>query len=69
MTKVQRTFKLSRELNDDELKKIAHIHAVYGMLAARLTSGGELFIEYDASRLSRQEVEGTLEQNGIPLAD
>lgn len=68
MTKVQRTFKLSRELTDDELKRIAHIHAVYGMFAARLTPGGELFIEYDASRLSAKEVEGTLEENGLPLA-
>jgi hypothetical protein len=68
MTKVQRTFKLARELNDDELKKIAHIHAVYGILAARLTPTGELFVEYDASRLSPEEVEGTLDQNGIPLA-
>ncbi len=32
MTKVQRTFKLTRELNDDDLKRIAHIHAVYGIL-------------------------------------
>jgi hypothetical protein len=68
MTKVQRTFKLSRELNDDELKRIAHIHAVYGILAARLKSSHELFIEYDATRLSVPEVEGTLEENGIPLA-
>ena len=68
MTKVQRTFKLSRELSEDELKRIAHIHAVYGMFAARLIPGGELFIEYDASRLSAKEVEGTLEENGIPLA-
>jgi hypothetical protein len=68
MTKVQRTFKLSRELNDEELKKISHIHAVYGILAARLMPSDELFIEYDASRLTPKEVEGTLEENGIPLA-
>ena len=68
MTKVQRTFNLWRELNDDELKRIAHIHAVYGILAARLKSATELFIEYDSTRLSKAEVEGTLEQNGIPLA-
>jgi hypothetical protein len=68
MTKVQRTFKLARELNDEELKSISHIHAVYGFLAARLKTPTELFIEYDATRLSKAEVEGTLEQNGIPLA-
>ncbi len=68
MTKVQRTFKLARELNDDELKRIAHIHAVYGILAARLLSPEQLFIEYDASRLTPPEVEGILDENGIPLA-
>jgi hypothetical protein len=68
MTKVQRTFKLSRELDVDELNSLSHIHAVYGFLAARLKSADELFIEYDASRLSDLEVEGTLEENGIPLA-
>ncbi|MBV8834514.1 MAG: hypothetical protein JO108_35400, partial [Acidobacteriaceae bacterium] len=55
MTKVQRTFKLWRELNDDELKHIAHIHAVYGILAARVLPAAELFIEYDASRLTPPE--------------
>jgi hypothetical protein len=39
------------------------------MLAVRLLpSGEELFIEYDASRLSPAEVRGTLEEHGIPLA-
>jgi hypothetical protein len=69
MTKVQRTFKLARGLNDDELKRLAHIHAVYGFLAARLKAPTELFVEYDATRLSKAEVEGTLEENGIPLAE
>jgi hypothetical protein len=68
MTKVQRTLKLSRELTKEELDRIAHIHAVYGILAARLTPENDLFIEYDYSRLSKAEVQGVLEENGIPLA-
>ena len=69
MTKVQTTFKLARSLDDRDLKRISHIHAVYGIFAARvLPSGDELFVEYDASRLSPDEVRGTLEQNGIPIA-
>ncbi len=69
MTKVQLTFKLSRILNDDDLKQIARIHAVYGLFAARLANtGDELFIEYDASRLGRKEVRGILEQHGIPVS-
>ncbi len=69
MTKVDITFKLSRALNDEDLKSIARIHSVYGMLTTRvLPSGDQLFVEYDASRLNPKEVQGTLEQHGIPLA-
>lgn len=69
MTKVQTTFKLYRSLNDKDLNAISHMHAVYGMLLVRLSpSGDELFIEYDASRLSIKEVRGTLEENGLPLS-
>lgn len=68
MTKVDVEFKLARALNDDELKSIARIHAVYGMLVVRvLPSGDQLFVEYDASRLSPKDVRGTLEQHGLPL--
>jgi galactokinase/mevalonate kinase-like predicted kinase len=69
MTKVDITFKLSRALTNQDLESISRIHAVYGILAARLQgSGDELFVQYDASRLSTDEVRGTLEQHGIPLA-
>jgi hypothetical protein len=69
MTKVDVTFKLSRALTDHDLENFSRIHAVYGILAARLLpSGDELFIEYDASRLSPAEVRGTLQEHGIPLA-
>jgi hypothetical protein len=68
MTKVDVTFKLSRPLTDSELKSIARVHAVYGMLSVRLQpSGDALFVEYDASRLSPKDVRGKLEQHGIPL--
>jgi hypothetical protein len=68
MTKVDVTLKLSRALTNHDLENISRIHAVYGILAARvLPSRDELFIEYDASRLSPLEVRGTLEQHGIPL--
>lgn len=69
MTKVDITFKLSRPLSDGDLKSISRIHAVYGMFTTRvLPSGDELFVEYDASRLSPKEVRGTLQQHGLPLA-
>jgi len=68
MTKVQITYKLTRELSEQDLKSLAHVHSVYGILAVRLRgSGDELFVEYDASRLSPKEVRGTLEEHGIPV--
>jgi hypothetical protein len=68
MTKVQLSFKLSRPLSDDDLKQISRVHAVFGMRAVRVPAvGNELFVEYDASRLSVQDVKGTLEAHGLPL--
>ncbi|MBV9611909.1 MAG: hypothetical protein JO091_05525 [Acidobacteriaceae bacterium] len=68
MTKVDVSFRLSRPLADNELKSISRVHAVYGMLVVRvLPSGEELFVEYDASRLSSKEARAVLEQHGIPL--
>jgi hypothetical protein len=69
MTKVQLTYKLSRPLTDKDLENISRVHAVYGMFAVRLLpTGNELFVEYDASRLTPKEVQATLEQFGLPLA-
>ncbi len=69
MTKVDATFKLARALDEHGLNNISRIHAVYGMLVVRvLPSGDELFVEYDASRLSPKAVRGILEKHGIPLA-
>jgi energy-converting hydrogenase Eha subunit F len=68
MTKVQITYKLARILNDADLKQVARLHAVYGLFAARLAAtGDEMVVEYDASRLGPKEVQGVLEQHGIPL--
>jgi hypothetical protein len=68
MTKVQITYKLTRELGEQDLKSLAHITSVYGIFGARLRGAGdELFVEYDASRLSPKEVRGTLEEHGLPV--
>lgn len=69
MTKVQVTFKLSRPLTDTDFNNISRVHSVYGILAARVKPTlHELFVEYDASRLSTNEVRGTLEHHGLPIA-
>jgi hypothetical protein len=68
MTKVQLSLKLSRPLEDTDLRQIARVHAVFGILAARVVpSGDELFVEYDASRLTPKQVQGTLTEHGLPL--
>ena len=67
MAKAQIVFRLSRELSDKELDAISHLHSVFGILSARLTSATELLVEYDAARLSREETRGTIEQHGIPI--
>lgn len=68
MTKVQRTFNLSRSLNDDDLKQVAKVHAVYGVFATRVVNSGQaLYVEYDDSRLSANEVRAMLEEHGLPL--
>lgn len=69
MTKVDVTFKLFRALNEKDLENIRRIHAVYGILAARLLpSRDEMFVEYDQSRLTAPEVRRVLEEHGLPLA-
>jgi hypothetical protein len=69
MTKVDITFKFSRPLTEGDLVAISRMHSVYGFFSVRLKpSADELFVEYDASRLSPKEVRASLEQHGIPLA-
>lgn len=69
MTKVQLTFQFSRPLSEDDLVSISRMHSVYGFFQIRLKpSREELFVEYDASRLSAKEVRASLEQHGIPLS-
>jgi hypothetical protein len=69
MTKVQVTFKVTRPLTEIDFNNISRLHSVYGIQLVRLKPTlDELFVEYDASRLSTSEVRGTLEQHGLPIA-
>jgi len=68
MTKVQLSFRLSRALNDHDLDNISRVHSVYGFYVVRPRPvGDELFIEYDASRLTPQDVRQTLGEHGLPI--
>lgn len=68
MTKTDARFKLTRALSDRDLENIMRVHSVFGMLTTRVAdSGDEVFVIYDASRLSLPEVRGVLEEHGIPI--
>jgi hypothetical protein len=69
MTKMQHTYRLSRALGDDDLNQISRLHSVYGIFQAQVRpSLDELFVEYDATRFSSDDVKTVLERHGIPLA-
>lgn len=68
MTKVQITFKLARPLNEPDLVSISRMHSVYGFMMVRWKpESNELFVEYDASRLSPKEIRASLQEHGLPL--
>lgn len=70
MTKVQMTYPLSRKLTDGDSGSLARVHSVYGILAARpQPSLQELWLEYDASRLSPKDVAATLRRHGLPIIE
>lgn len=70
MTKVQLTLKLSRALSERDMVNIGRMHTVYGIFFVRPAAAEtELFVEYDASRLSRKEVRASLEAHGLPLTN
>jgi hypothetical protein len=68
MTKVQWTYELSRPLNDGDLESLSRLPSVYGIFFAKLTPARDaLLIEYDASRLTQDELQAVLEQHGLPV--
>jgi hypothetical protein len=68
MTKVQTAYKLSRKLGDEDLGSVSKLPSVYGIFLAKVSSGlDELLLEYDASRLTIDDLESVLEQHGLPI--
>jgi hypothetical protein len=68
MTKVQLQYDLERPLTDQDAKAVASAHSWYGMLRVQPTpSLDKLNVEYDASRLSEQDVEAVLHRFGVPI--
>jgi hypothetical protein len=68
MTKVQTAYQLSRKLTDEDLPSVSRLTSIYGIFLARIASSlDELRIEFDASRLTLDELEAVLEQQGLPI--
>jgi hypothetical protein len=69
VTKVTLHFNLFRPLTGEDLDNIANVHSAYGMRRVQPSpSLDSLTIDYDASRLSKLDVEATLHRFGLPIA-
>lgn len=67
MTKVTLHYDLSRTLTEDDYENIAAVHGVYGMVRVQVApSLDRITVDYDASRLTKKDVEATLARFGIP---
>ncbi len=69
MTKVELHYRLTHKLQDEKLMDaVSRLHGVYGMgkvtLAPTLDA---LTVEFDASRLTADEVEDWLKRFGLPV--
>lgn len=70
MTKVDLHFQLVRPLGDGDLESIARVNAVYGIQRVVLSLPGmdAVDVEYDATRMSPDDVRAALLRCGIPVA-
>jgi copper chaperone CopZ len=69
MTKVLLRYRLLRPLDETVMERIAAAHSIYGIHSVRLApSLDSITVEYDASRLTPEEVEAALHRAGIPVA-
>jgi hypothetical protein len=68
MTKVQLEYNLVRPLTDSDAGRVADVHSWYGIQRVLLGPAmDKITVDYDASRLSEQDVEAVLHRFGIPI--
>ena len=69
MTKVTLHYDLERKLTEENFPNVAAVHSVYGMVrVAMAPTLDKITVDYDASRLMKDDVEAALAKYGIPLA-
>jgi hypothetical protein len=68
MTKVTLHYDLLRPLTGDDLPNIANAHATYGIARLQVAPPlDQITVDYDASRLTRSDVEAVLARHGVPI--
>jgi hypothetical protein len=68
MTKVTVHYDLTRPLGDEDLANIAGVHSTYGMARVQVAPAlDKITVDYDASRLTRRDVEAELARHAIPI--
>ncbi|HXE14000.1 MAG TPA: hypothetical protein VN633_17865 [Bryobacteraceae bacterium] len=68
MTKVETAFDLSRKLGEEDLVNFAKLTSVYGILMTKLSpSLDNIRVEYDASRLTPDQLQVVLGSHGMPI--
>jgi hypothetical protein len=68
MAKVTLRYKLPRPLGDEDLENLARVHSVYGIVRVQVApSLDEITVDYDASRLTKKDVEAVLAAHSIPV--
>ncbi len=69
MSKVTLHFQILAPLDEAMSKAISRAGGIYGLERVKLNSEkNALLVDYDASRLNREEVEAVLGELGLPLA-
>jgi allophanate hydrolase subunit 1 len=66
MTKVQLRFALERKLDEILMRRIAEAHSIFGINRIEPAPHG-LTVDYDASRLTEDDVEAALRRAGLPV--
>jgi hypothetical protein len=68
MTKVTLHYDLFRPLTDSDLETIARVHSTYGIARLQVApSLDKITVDYDASRLTKADVEAVLARHGVPI--
>ena len=68
MTKVTLHYALSRPLTEPELGSVADLTSTYGIERVQMAPGlNKIVVDYDASRLMKDDVESVLHRHGLPI--